>query len=1220
MASESASAGRRPLRIGKYEVQRHIATGGMGAVYRALDTDLNRPVALKVLSPELAVKPAVLERFRREARSAAKLRHDNIVSIYEFGESNGTYFLALEFVDGIDLHEYICRQGKLDPEEARQIVLQAAKALDHAHKTGIVHRDIKPANFLITKKGDQVLVKLTDLGLAREVNEEEFRVTKAGTTVGTIDYMAPEQARNSSAADIRSDIYALGCTFYHMLVGHCPFPEGSLTERIYQHVEAEPRDVRQVSPSVPEGLMAILQKMMAKKPEDRYQTPLDLIKDLEHPEKLRVYLSERERLASLAELAAFEAAPAPRRPSPQGEEATAATPGKKLRSAAGRRFRDQGDNDETALSASTERLPSWTLWAVAALGVAVVLGVVIWQMQSSPSVKKDPEAKVQLPAPVMPDPTAPGFAPAARSDKNPVGPPEPKYPLLYKLASFIDGDQLRPEFYGPFTQFPTPEPGAVVFRVGRAAIPGPDSFRSLGEALLAAPLGKPALIEIHDNGPLFEPSVPALADRQIFVRPGPGYRPLIAWDLAAEPAGPSASKQSFLPLTGGRLVVENLDLVVRWDREPSAEPACFFDVAGGVLFAARGCTFSVAGRHPAGVILARVQPAKSDTGKVPAQCRFSRCFARGADLIPLSVGGGDTEILFDGCLLVGRNQPLLQVAGTEGDRTNLRLVRSTLVAGHTLFRLQPTVTKILPAKVNCLAWDALLARSDPKSDGSMVVADEFSLAGLSWRPVNCLYAGWRNLLAAGPRTLASGALESWRTQFVYSEGDLELSTTWPAKAAAQPEDVSASAYASEDTPACFAATSGPGTLGCSLGALPAAPRLWRERTHEHYPMPSISLPDRGVVPAIPFANDGLYHGERVDLSKTDLGQLLDSRMQMFKSGPEVVLHLAGVGECPTSPVRVQRMKKLILYFEPPKGKLEPLTLVPDARTAEGRDALIEVDGGSLELIGARVKFANSKFATIPARVLSVRGGDLVLHSCRLQGPLNQAPDDFQGLIRFQTTTAPEAACRFVVNESALLSAGTVIHVQGRAGIRCKQSVLLADGDLFHLEPGPSPELQVVLEQNTIATRGTVFTVSDVHEDGATADPVVFQATGNLFLDPFDGPRQSALLRVEGRLLPRGLLLWQGRNNAFDKRCQAFALLAPNEPSEKQEFKTWTRLWGTSGEQQALLLDIPAHPKSTFKVSAREGPLWESLVLPPQLRSTLASSPGADLVRLGLLKR
>jgi serine/threonine-protein kinase len=305
-------AKERSRRIGKYEVVKHIATGGMGAVYRAVDTELDRPVALKVLNPEIAAKQNMLDRFKREARAAARLRHENIVAIYEFGEVGGTHYLALEFVDGIDLHEYICKKGKLPPEEARQIVIQAAKALDHAHKQGIVHRDIKPSNFLIAQQNDRPVVKMTDLGLARTKNEnmeEEFRLTRAGTTVGTIDYMAPEQSRDSGAADIRSDIYSLGCTFYHMLAGKGPFSEGSLPERLYQHAEEDPPDIRTANAEVPEGLVVVLTKMLEKKPNDRYQNPSELLQDLENPDKLKLHVNKGDVLAKLADLVHDEAPP-----------------------------------------------------------------------------------------------------------------------------------------------------------------------------------------------------------------------------------------------------------------------------------------------------------------------------------------------------------------------------------------------------------------------------------------------------------------------------------------------------------------------------------------------------------------------------------------------------------------------------------------------------------------------------------------------------------------------------------------------------------------------------------------------------------------------------------------------------------------------------------------------------------------------------------------------
>jgi serine/threonine protein kinase len=260
----------------------HIGSGGMSTVYRALDPDSGRQVALKVLPPELvAGKPALIERFRREALHGAKLHHENIVALYEFGEVGGAYFHVMELVEGGNLTERIENEGPFEPEEARQILVQMAYALDHAHGQGIVHRDIKPANILLAQKDGRSIAKLTDLGLAREVRDDEFRITREGCTVGTVDYMAPEQARNSTAADIRSDIYSLGCTFFHMLAGVPPFGKGTISERIYQHAEAEPPDIQTVNPRVSMELSAVLRRMLAKHPSARYQTPAELLAALQ---------------------------------------------------------------------------------------------------------------------------------------------------------------------------------------------------------------------------------------------------------------------------------------------------------------------------------------------------------------------------------------------------------------------------------------------------------------------------------------------------------------------------------------------------------------------------------------------------------------------------------------------------------------------------------------------------------------------------------------------------------------------------------------------------------------------------------------------------------------------------------------------------------------------------------------------------------------------------
>ncbi|MBM4075820.1 MAG: serine/threonine protein kinase, partial [Planctomycetes bacterium] len=220
-------------KIGRYEIEKPLGAGGMGIVYLARDTQLKRTVALKVLSQEKAQDPVLVKRFKSEAQAAAQLRHENIVAVYDAGEADGYFYIAMEYVDGTDLFEMGQRRGMIPVKRSIEIIKQVASALRHASEVNIVHRDIKPSNLLIRRDG---VVKLTDLGLARSIDETlETNITRAGTTVGTVDYMSPEQARNSKAADIRSDIYSLGCTWYHMLTGEPPFPEGSLTNKLQAH-------------------------------------------------------------------------------------------------------------------------------------------------------------------------------------------------------------------------------------------------------------------------------------------------------------------------------------------------------------------------------------------------------------------------------------------------------------------------------------------------------------------------------------------------------------------------------------------------------------------------------------------------------------------------------------------------------------------------------------------------------------------------------------------------------------------------------------------------------------------------------------------------------------------------------------------------------------------------------------------------------------------------
>src|ERR1700680_3318682 len=259
----------------RYELTHLVARGGMAQVYRAMDRQLDRPVALKVLFPELSVDRSFVERFRREAQAAANLSHPNIVPVFDWGEDNGTYFIVMEVVDGRALSSILRTAGPLPPDRAAEIAADVAGALAYAHRHGVVHRDVKPGNVLITEEGT---IKVTDFGIARAVNTEES-LTQTGAVMGTATYFSPEQAEGMGV-DSRSDIYSLGVVIFEMVTGRPPFLGDTPVAVASKHVREHPPTPREVNPAVPPDLEAIILKCLAKSPDHRYATGDDLRLDL----------------------------------------------------------------------------------------------------------------------------------------------------------------------------------------------------------------------------------------------------------------------------------------------------------------------------------------------------------------------------------------------------------------------------------------------------------------------------------------------------------------------------------------------------------------------------------------------------------------------------------------------------------------------------------------------------------------------------------------------------------------------------------------------------------------------------------------------------------------------------------------------------------------------------------------------------------------------------
>jgi serine/threonine-protein kinase len=263
--------------LGHFRLEKFVGGGGMGSVFRGTDLRLGRTVAIKVLSRD-RTDPETLRRFQNEAQSAARLDHENIARVYYVGEDQGLHFIVFEYIEGVNIRDLVEKNGPLPLGEAISYLLQVAEALEHASQRHVVHRDIKPSNILVTADGR---AKLVDMGLARlRMESDREDLTASGVTLGTFDYISPEQARDPRIADVRSDLYSLGCTFYFMLTGRPPFPEGTLLQKLLSHSSEPPADPRSVRPDLDEQVAGIVGKLLAKQPRDRYQQPNELIGEL----------------------------------------------------------------------------------------------------------------------------------------------------------------------------------------------------------------------------------------------------------------------------------------------------------------------------------------------------------------------------------------------------------------------------------------------------------------------------------------------------------------------------------------------------------------------------------------------------------------------------------------------------------------------------------------------------------------------------------------------------------------------------------------------------------------------------------------------------------------------------------------------------------------------------------------------------------------------------
>jgi serine/threonine-protein kinase len=576
--------------LGQFELAEYVGGGGMGRVFRAIDTHLGRTVALKILPPEQASDPDALQRFQNEAQSAARLDHDNIARAFFVGEDRGLHFIVFEFVEGVNVRCLVEQKGPLPLAEAISYTLQIAEALAHADARAVVHRDIKPSNVLITPEGR---VKLIDMGLARlrQADPAVADLTASGVTLGTFDYISPEQARDPRNADIRSDIYSLGCTFFFMLAGQPPFPEGTVLQKLLQHQGDEPPDILEFRPELPDESSRLLRKMMAKDPGRRYASPADLVADL-------LLLAEEIGLRPMSPTSRIWLVP-----------------------------------QEEPPSFFQRHLP-WLAPVAALVGIVVLLNY-IWSLSPRDDRLPPPPADVATSAPKEPGPPP---SPPPSVEKEKMVPPG----TAGRLSADANGsskaghqaERALPVQAAPKTPLPaagrggssaagitSPPPDKLASAAGAASAAagltppkaskdsaiagksaakrpgllivsekpeGDDQFLSLAAACAVARNGD--VIELRFNGPREDRPI-KIANLRVTIQAGEGYHPVVVF--RPTDTDPVKYARSMFTLAASQFTLSNVAMELHVPRDVAAENWSLFETCGGQMVHLDRCSLTV---------------------------------------------------------------------------------------------------------------------------------------------------------------------------------------------------------------------------------------------------------------------------------------------------------------------------------------------------------------------------------------------------------------------------------------------------------------------------------------------------------------------------------------------------------------------------------------------------------------------------------------------------
>lgn len=677
-------------RLGHFQLEKFVGGGGMGAVFRAADTMLGRIVAVKVLSRD-QTDDDTLRRFKNEAQSAARLDHPNIARVYYVGEDRDLHYIVFEFIDGANMRDLVAENGPLSISDALHFTLQVAEALEHASHRDVVHRDIKPSNVLVMPDGH---VKLVDMGLARlhQVEASAADLTASGVTLGTFDYISPEQARDPRSADVRSDLYSLGCTLFYMLTGRAPFPVGTVLQKLLSHSSEMPPDVRTLRDGIDDSVAAIVNKLLAKQPSQRYQTPNELIAAL-------VMVADHLGLADVGQRGRFLVTPTEPRFSWIVKHLPWAVP--------------------VLLLFAMVLMPRWWMPAPQPVTLNEIRRTFLASHEALPtsSSNEHVEPKVEknpvIPLTPLRDTSEKGnenssirpSVPKVEATNNDV-PAKALTPTPTPLPSSNNTTSTETSSDPPKTDPETPMPISVlVVDDGSATLPaGTRRVRSLAEAIRLATESKEiTTIQLSYNGERQETAMD-LPPRGLEIRAGDGFQPVITF----RPKDAELSvDRHMLRAVGGQFIWRHVHLRMELPSDPY-DNWSLFQIAAGTGLAFTDCTLTIRNVSDSGTILQNqasfiqllpTQVTETNKGSgdgkdmmmirsTPSVIEFSNCIARGQAVLVESPEALPFRLLLNQ-MLFATTERLVELGGAQqqptlGDTVEIDLRHVTAYVGDGL--------------------------------------------------------------------------------------------------------------------------------------------------------------------------------------------------------------------------------------------------------------------------------------------------------------------------------------------------------------------------------------------------------------------------------------------------------------------------------------------------------------------------------------------------------